>query len=361
MDAAIREAGERINSLAECRRGRPGGGLKQAVIISRTPLRVSFVGGGTDLPVFYETHGGAVVSTAVDKWIHVIVTRRFEGDVRVSYSRTEIVENASAVEHELVREAMRLTGVPRGVDVVTLADVPSRGTGLGSSSAITVGLLNALYAYQGIYKPPLELAEHAARIEIEVVGKPIGKQDQYAVAAGGFNFIEFLPREGGVRVEPLVCPVGTFKRLQRSLLLFFTGRQRAAEDVLGAQKDAILKDGAAVSALQRMRDLAYELRDRLCAGDADAVGNLLRANWELKRGLTDGVSDSEIDGWHDRALDAGASGAKLLGAGGGGFLLVCAAVDVQSDVRRALAELREVPLRFAARGTHIAFFDHSDS
>lgn len=321
---------------------------------------MSFVGGGTDLPTFYEAHGGAVVSTAVDKWINVVVARRFEGDVRVSYSRTETVETASAVQHDLVREALRLTGVPRGVDVVTLADVPSRGTGLGSSSAVTVGLLNALYAHQGVYKSPLELAEQAARIEIDVVGKPIGKQDQYAVAVGGFNLIEFLPREGGVRVEPLVCPTGTFKRVQRSLLLFFTGRQRAAEDVLGAQKEAILNDEGAVSALQRMRDLAYELRERLCTGDADAVGNLLRANWELKRSLSVGVSDSQIDGWHDRALEAGASGAKLLGAGGGGFLLVCAPAEAQSDVRRALGELREVPLRFAARGTHIAFIDHTD-
>src|SRR5436190_6625265 len=154
------------------------------MIICRTPLRISFVGGGTDLPPFYEQHGGAVVSATIDKWINVIVARRFEGDVRVSYSQTEIVPNAAAVEHELVREAMRLTGVPRGVEVVTLADVPSRGSGLGSSSTVTVGLLNALYAFQGVYKPPLELAEQAAHIEIDIIGKPIGRQDQYAAAAG---------------------------------------------------------------------------------------------------------------------------------------------------------------------------------
>jgi D-glycero-alpha-D-manno-heptose-7-phosphate kinase len=329
------------------------------MIISRTPLRISFVGGGTDLPAFYEEHGGAVVSAAIDKWISVIVAPRFERDVRVSYSRTEIVENAAAVEHELVREAMRLTGVPRGVDIVTLADVPSRGTGLGSSSAVTVGLLNALYAFQGVYKPPLELAEQAAHVEIDVIGKPIGRQDQYAAAAGGVNFIEFLPRGAGVRVEPLICPPGTLKQLQRSLLLFYTGRQRPAESVLREQQQAI-QNGQAVDRLTAMRDLAYELRDRLCAGDVDALARLLHANWELKRGLSRGVSNDDVDRWYELALAAGAGGGKLLGAGGGGFFLTCAPPDAHDAVRRALGDLREVPLRFAGRGTHIALFELSE-
>jgi D-glycero-alpha-D-manno-heptose-7-phosphate kinase len=329
------------------------------MIISRTPLRISFVGGGTDLPAFYERHGGAVVSATIDKWIHVIVSPRFEGDVRVSYSRTEIVESAAAVEHDLVREAMRLTGVPRGVEIVTFADVPSRGTGLGSSSAVTVGLLNALYAFQGVYKPPLELAEQAAHIEIDVIGKPIGRQDQYATAAGGINFIEFHRGGAGVRVEPLVCPPDTFKQLQRSLLLFYTGRQRSADSVLRQQQQAI-EDGAAVRTLQTMRDLAFELRERLCTGDIDALGGLLCANWELKRALAPDVSNEDVDRWYEEALAAGATGAKLLGAGGGGFFLACAPPETHDAVRRALTDLREVPLRFAARGTHIALFEHSE-
>lgn len=324
------------------------------MIISRTPLRVSFVGGGTDLREFYDQHGGAVVSTTVDKWIHVIVARRFEGDVRVSYSRTEIVDNAAAVEHELVREAMRLTGVPRGVDVVTLADVPSRGTGLGSSSTVTVGLLNALYAFQGVYKPPVQLAEEAAQIEVEVLRKPIGRQDQYAAAVGGFNFIEFVPRGGGVRVEPIVTQPTTLKRIQRSLLLFYTGRQRQADGVLREQRRAT-EEGVAVETLKRMRDLAHELRERLGAGDADALGRLLHENWELKRTLTGNVSDSEVDRWYERALAAGAAGGKLLGAGGGGFLLIAGPPERHEEVRAALTELRELPLKFAARGTHISF------
>jgi D-glycero-alpha-D-manno-heptose-7-phosphate kinase len=241
------------------------------VIISRTPLRISFVGGGTDLPDFCYEHGGAVVSTTIDKWIHVIVAERFEGDVRVSYSKTEIVDRGALVEHELVREAMRLTGIPRGLDVVTLADVPSRGTGLGSSSTLTVGLLNALYAFQGTYRSPYQLAEEAARIEIDVLGKPIGRQDQYAAAVGGLNFIEFLPRGGGVRVEPVIAPPESLKRFQRSLLLFYTGRQRSAVDVLPEQRAAVI-DGTATGSLATMRDLAYSFREHLGTGDVERLG-----------------------------------------------------------------------------------------
>ena len=322
------------------------------MIVSRTPLRISFVGGGTDLPDFYDEHGGAVVSTSVDKWIHVVLAPRFEGDVRVSYSRTEIVDSAADVEHELVREAMRMTGVPRGVDIVTLADVQSHGTGLGSSSTLTVGLLNVLYAFQGVYKPPLDLAEEASRIEIQVLGKPIGRQDQYAAAVGGFNFIEFLPRGGGVRVEPIVCPEDTYRDLQRSLLLFYTGRQRSAADVLSGQRSAV-RDGSAIANLKRMRDFALELRERLGAGDASSLGRLLHQNWELKRGLTGGITDDTVDRWYDAALEAGATGGKILGAGAGGFLLMSAPLERHDAVRAALPDMRELPLRFAARGTHI--------
>ena len=329
------------------------------MVISRTPLRLSFVGGGTDLADFYEEHGGAVVSTTLDKWIHVVVAPRFEGDVRVSYSRTEIVANARAVEHELVREAMRMTGVPRGVDIVTLADVPSRGTGVGSSSSVTVGLLNALYAFQGVYKAPLELAEEAARIEIEILGKPIGRQDQYAAAVGGFNFIEFLPRGGGIRLEPVVSRNETFKRLQRSLLMLYTGYQRSADGALDKQRRAT-RDGRAVAALKRMRDLAYVFRERLANGDVDELGPLLHENWELKRGLADGISSPEIDRWYERALAAGAVGGKILGAGAGGFLLLFVPPEGQDAVRAALPELRELPMRFAAQGTQITVMGQSD-
>jgi D-glycero-alpha-D-manno-heptose-7-phosphate kinase len=327
------------------------------MIVSRTPLRVSFVGGGSDLPEFCDEHGGAVVSTSIDKWIHVVVARRFEGDIRVSYSRTEIVPSAAELEHELVREGLRVTGMPRGIDIATLADLPS-GTGLGSSSTVMVGILSALYAYQGVYRAPKDLAEEASVIEIDALGKPIGRQDQYAAALGGFNLIEFLPRGGGVRVTPIISPPGTLEAVHRSLLLFYTGRQRTAESVLEAQKSAISsgKDDT-VSAIKSMRDLAYELHERLTAGDALAVGPMLHRNWELKRGLVDGITNGSIDDWYQRALDAGATGGKLLGAGSSGFLLIAAPHEAQAAVRAALGELREVPFSFSARGTHISLFE----
>jgi D-glycero-alpha-D-manno-heptose-7-phosphate kinase len=329
------------------------------MIVSKTPLRVSFAGGGTDLPDFSEEHGGAVVSTAIDKWIRVIVARRFEGDIRVAYSRTETVATADEVEHELVREALRVTGLPRGLDIVTLADVPSRGTGLGSSSAVLVGLLSALFAYQGIQRSASALAEQACEIEIGVLGKPIGRQDQYAVAHGGFNLIEFLPGGAGVRVRPIVAPAHTLERLHQTLMLFYTGRQRAASDVLAEQREAV-RDGSAVEALGAMRDLAYAMNDALGEGDIDGFATIMGRNWELKRTLTDGVSDAEIDALHDRAISAGATAGKLLGAGRGGFLLFVAPVERHAAIRSELSDLRETPFRFAASGSHVQLFEDSE-
>jgi D-glycero-alpha-D-manno-heptose-7-phosphate kinase len=278
--------------------------------------------------------------------------------VRVSYSRTEIVATASELEHELVREGLRVTGMPRGLDVVTLADLPS-GTGLGSSSAVMVGTLAALYAYQGVYKAPVALAEEAARIEIETLAKPLGRQDQYASAIGGFNLIEFLPRAGGVRVEPVISPPQTLERIHGSMLLFYTGRQRAAESVLTSENAAIEQgDRQTIDALSAMRDLAYELRDRLSEGDDEALGSLLDANWQLKRSLADGITNPTIDDLYARARDAGAAGGKLLGAGGSGFLLIVAPPERHGAIRRAVsADLREVPFRFSSRGTHVAMFE----
>jgi D-glycero-alpha-D-manno-heptose-7-phosphate kinase len=330
------------------------------MIISRTPLRISFVGGGSDLPDFYEKHGGAVVSTAVDKWIHVIVARRFEGDIRVSYSRTEIVPTASELEHELVREGLRATGMPRGIDVVTLADLPS-GTGMGSSSAVTVGTLAALYAFQGVYRSPVALAEEAAGIEIETLGKPIGRQDHYSAAVGGFNLIEFVANGGGVRVSPIVCPDHTLKRAHRLMSLFYTGSQRAAETTLSVQKAAIeSNDDGTIEPLKKMRDLAYELRDCLSRGEVEALGPLLDQNWRLKRTLAPGITTPYVDDLYDRAKAAGATGAKLLGAGSSGFFLALAPVERQPAVRAALSDLREVPFRFASRGAHIPLFEPAD-
>ena len=326
------------------------------MIISRTPLRMSFAGGGTDLPAFSDQHGGAVLSTAIDKWVRVIVSPRFEGDIRVGYSETEIVGDIDHIRHELVRETMRRAGIPRGIDVLTLADVPSRGTGLGSSSAVTVGLLNALYAFQGIAKPSSVMAREAAEIEIDVLGKPIGRQDQYAVAMGGFNLIEFKP-DGDVAVSPVVSPAGTIERLHRHLLLFYTGMARGSDAILRAQTESVR--GGEVESMLSLRRLAYEMRDSLRAGEVDNVGELLRKGWELKRHAAPGADNPTITTLIDRAYGAGATGGKLLGAGGGGFLLVFAPPSVHIGVRQALEHLAEIPFRFASRGTEILLLEQT--
>lgn len=326
------------------------------MVISRTPLRISFVGGGTDLPAFIDTHGGgAVLSTAIDKYVHVIVAPRFESDFRIGYSRTEIRRRVTDIQHDLVREALVRTGLSRSLDVLTLADVPGGGTGMGSSSAVTVGLLNALYAYRGAHRTRETLAHEAAEIEIEVLGKPIGLQDQYACAVGRCNLIEFRPG-GIVHVEPVVAPPETFSRLHQSLLLFYLDHARASDAVLARQGDGI-RNGSNVEALLRMRELAYEARDALADGSVERIGDLLHENWLLKRSVAGGVSTERIDDVYARARDAGVRGGKVLGAGGGGFLLLQAPPETHAAVRDALGDLREVPFRFASDGTRILFVE----
>ncbi len=322
------------------------------MVISKTPLRMSFVGGGTDLPAFSEKHGGAVLSTAIDKWIRVGVAPRFEGDVRVSYSQTEIVARAADLRHELIREAMRRAGLSRGVEVITLADLPSKGTGLGSSSSVTVGTLMALYGHEGIQKSPQELAMEACRIEIDVLGKPIGRQDQYAAALGGMNLIEFKP-DGSVVAEPVVAKREVLASFHRSLMLLYTGRARQGNDEVLAEQGRAAAGGDNTEAMMEMRDLAFEMRDLLGGGDIEAIGGLLHRNWELKRSSAPGSSTEAIDDLYERAREAGAWGGKLLGAGGGGFFLLSAPLDAHQAIRAALAEFREIPFRFASRGTHL--------
>jgi D-glycero-alpha-D-manno-heptose-7-phosphate kinase len=322
------------------------------VLIARTPLRVSFVGGGSDVVQFASKHGGAVVSTTIDKYVYVVVNKRFEETTRVSYSRTEIVASVDELEHELAREALRVAGIPRGTEIVTIADVPSEGTGLGSSSAVTVGLLNALFAYQGILKPPGFLAEEAARIEIEVLGKPIGKQDQYAAAFGGLQLLEFGPG-AAVGRHPIVLTDEQAQTLERNLLMFHTGRVSSGEPL--RRLEAVADEPQTVAALGRLRDAAHELFRELSGGaSADVLGEAMHEAWQQKRALP-GVTDGEIDGWYEAACAAGATGGKLLGSGSGGFLLVYVPAERQADVRRALRDLREFAFAFESEGTRIVY------
>ena len=288
------------------------------MIITQTPLRIGLLGGGTDLPDYYREHGGRVLNCAIDKYIYVIVKQRFDNEIYVNYSKKEIVSRVEDLEHELVREAMWMTGVTSGVEITTLADIPSAGSGLGSSSAVTVGLLHALFAYRGRQVTAEELADRACTIEIDRCGKPIGKQDQYIAAYGGIRDIRFGPGDQVV-AEELELPAAGRRDLQRHIMLFYTGVTRSANSIL-AEQTANIK--ATRDQLDLLRDLAGLAVDRLRCGDVDAVGEAMRKGWEAKRQLAAGISNAQVDMAVDRALEAGATGAKLTGAGGGGFLLV---------------------------------------
>jgi D-glycero-alpha-D-manno-heptose-7-phosphate kinase len=322
------------------------------VIITRTPLRVSFAGGGTDLPSFYRPYGGgAVVSAAIDRYVHVLVNDKFDASIRVAYSRTENVEELNHLQHELVRESMRLAGVPGGIEVHTIADIPSEGTGLGSSSSLTVGLLNAFHAYKGTLKGPAELAEEACSIEIDVLHGTLGKQDQYAAAFGGVQFFEFLP-DDSVRVSPLPLTSRDKEKFASHLSLFYTGITRQAQGILKKQE---ARTGENREALGAIRGLASRTRDALLARNWEGLGALLDEGWKLKRGLSAGISTDDIDAAYARARAAGAWGGKITGAGGGGFLLVAHPPEQSAQVANALSPWRKVPVRFSAEGSRILF------
>lgn len=324
------------------------------MIISRTPLRMSFVGGGSDLPAFYRRFGGAVVSTAIDKYVYVTVNPKFDHRIRVSYSKTEEVENVARIKHPLVREAMRLLELDGGIEITSIADIPSRGTGLGSSSSFTVGLLHSLHAYAGRYAAAEQLAREACHIEIDRCGEPIGRQDQYAAAYGGLNFIQFHA-DDSVSVDPIVCKRETLRTLQENILSFYTGITRKASGVLKNQQEVMASQRSKQRVMKRMVQLAHDLRAGLQQNNLAIFGELLHENWELKRSLTGGISTAQIDRWYALARKEGAIGGKLLGAGSGGFLMFYAPRERHEAITRALAGLRRVDLGFEPQGSKIIF------
>ena len=321
------------------------------MIISRTPFRISFAGGGTDLAVFYRTEAGGVTSSAVDKYMYITVNKRFDETIRVSYSRTEIVGTVDELEHPIVREALRVAGLTEGLEITSIADLPA-GTGMGSSSAFTVGLLNALYAYAGQYAPAERLAWEACRIEIDILGEPIGKQDQYAAAYGGLNHIRFNPDES-VFVDPVISARETREELGQHLLLFYTGVTRSASQILKQQKKDTAKKR---EVLARMRDISKEMAKVLQSGRRlMAFGELMHEAWLLKRTVSGGITNPDVDRWYEMAREAGALGGKLLGAGGGGFLLFFVERQNRDRVRERLADLRELPFRLEPQGSKIIY------
>jgi D-glycero-alpha-D-manno-heptose-7-phosphate kinase len=321
------------------------------MIITQTPLRVSFFGGGTDFAGFYRHEEGCVLSTAIDKYIFVVVKRRFDQKIRLGYTRTELVDSVGQVQHELAREALHLTGVTRQIEVGTLGDIPSAGSGLGSSSTVTVGLLNALHAYRNENQTAETLARQACEIEIERLGKPVGKQDQYIVAYGGLRFIRFLADEQVV-VEQIDLPEPVRTHLDRSLMLFFTNTTRRAETILTEQQQNI---PARMDVLQGLKAMAHTARGLLGRGDPDAFGRLLHEGWQLKKQMASGITNGSIDETYTAAIEAGAFGGKITGAGGGGFLLLYCPIDRQDAVRAALPGLRELPIHMEPDGSKVIF------
>lgn len=326
------------------------------MIISRTPLRMSFVGGGSDLGVYYRENGGAVVSTAIDKYIYVSVNRKFDNEIRLSYSKTENARTVAEIEHNIVRHTMQLLGMEGGVEITSVADIPSHGTGLGSSSCFTVGLLNVLHAYLGRHVSAAELGRLSSMIEIEKCLEPIGKQDQYASAYGGFNLIEFKPDESVV-VSPIIIRPELKSQLESEIVVFYTGKTRSASAILKDQSAAVASQGEKRQALDQMVRLAYDLARELQSGRLDSFGEILHENWALKRELAKGVSSGDIDDWYDAGRRAGATGGKILGAGSGGFLMFHAPRERIPDIVRALDFLRQVPFRFEPNGSQIIFYN----
>lgn len=323
------------------------------MIISKTPFRVSFCGGGTDLKEYYSKKQGSVVSTAIDKYMYINVKDFFDRDkIFIKYSRTELVKNVDRIKHPIIREALKLTGIMRGVEISSMADIPS-ASGLGSSSAFTIGLLNALHAHLGEHKSPENLAKEACKIEIDILKEPIGKQDQYISAHGGFRHIRFN-HDGNVSSEIIMIPKSLRKELESNFLLFYTGIARKASDILSEQKK---NTGNKMELLDKMRELSFELKESLIKKDITRFGELLNKNWEYKKNLASKITNPLIDRYYNLALKSGALGGKILGAGGGGFLLFYCEHNKQNSVIKNLKSLRHVPFKFENQGTRIVYRD----
>ena len=323
------------------------------MIITRTPFRISFAGGGSDLPAYYTRESGAVLSAAISKYMYLTVMRKgFGNSYRVSYSKTEICDRLSDLEHPIVKECLSATSFTEGgLEIVSIADLPAE-SGMGSSSSFTVGLLGALHALQGRFVSQEYLARQACEIEIERLGEPIGKQDQYIAAYGGLQYLRFLT-DGTVLVDPVICTPGTKRELQRRLMLFYVGGTRSARTVLAKQT---ANNEANLPGLRRLCSLADQMRDVITGGrDLNAFGYLLNEAWQVKKSLEKTISNPHIDEIYDRAIQAGALGGKLLGAGSGGFILLYCEPHYQDRLRRALDDVREVPFGFDSQGSKVIY------
>jgi len=323
------------------------------MIITRTPFRISFVGGGSDLREFYHKHQGAVLSTSINKYMYISSHKFFEEDkIRAKYSQTETVENIEDLKHDIIREALKMVNIRGGVEVSSIADIPA-GTGMGSSSSFTVGLLHNLYAIKREYASKETLAQEACRMEIDVLKEPIGKQDQYAAAFGGLNIFRFNSNET-VTVEPLYLKQDVCKQLEENLVLFYIGNARKASDILIEQKENMAKADK-FTVLKQMVALVDELKDVLYKGNLDEFGKLLHQNWLLKQSLASKISNDSISDLYNLGLKNGATGGKLLGAGGGGFFLFYCPKEKQEKLIKAIPA-RHFDFNFDNEGTKLIYF-----
>lgn len=328
------------------------------MIITKTPFRISFVGGGSDLRSFYHRHEGCVLSTSINKYMYIVVHPTFQQDETIiKYNKTEIVNDIHDIHHPIARELL-LEHQLSGLEIVSTADVPS-GTGLSTSSAYTVGLIHALYAYQGKYCSQERIAREACELEINRLKEPIGKQDQYGTAIGGLKLIRFLPDER-VEVEPVIISRELQHELDANLIMFYTGITHSAGEILSEQNEKTISDETKFKTLVRMTELTYEMRDQLTSGHLDSFGKILHENWELKQTLASRITNPTISYYYDLALKNGALGGKLLGAGGGGFLLFYCPRDKQQQLRSAMGDLRELPFHLEQSGTKVIYVGEKD-
>lgn len=324
------------------------------MIITRAPFRVSFCGGGSDLPNFYEKHGGCVISTTIKKYMYLTIHNYFEKDqIVLKYSQTEIVNNVEDIKHKIFKQCLKDFDI-KGVEISSMADIPA-GTGLGSSSTFTVALLHLLHTYKGEYVSKYKLAKDACEVEIDKLGEPIGKQDQFAAAFGGLKFYEFLPN-GFVNIEPIIMAPESYKKLEDNLLMFYLGGTHSASEILKEQSKNINNEDTA-RVQQEMCDLARQLKIELQNNNVDAMGEFLHKNWMLKKSLALGISNSKIDDIYERAMKAGATGGKLLGAGGAGFVLFYVPEENKENLRISLNDLREMDFEMDNSGATIVMTD----
>ena len=325
------------------------------MIVARTPLRMSFVGGGSDLPSYYRKSGGAVLSTSVDKYMYVTVNKKFDSSVRLSYSVTENKDSVGEIEHPIVRNTLELLNIKGGIEITSISDIPSQGSGLGSSSSYSVALLHALYTYQGRVVSKDDLGRLASYIEIDLCGDKIGKQDQYAAAFGGLNLIEFN-EDDSVLVHPIDCNPETFNKMEESIIVFYTGRTRSASALLSRQSDN-MQQTSKRALMSEMVSLTYEMKGLLENDEIEFLGELLDKNWRLKRQIATGISDPQIDDWYNKGILAGAQGGKLLGAGNGGFMMFFAPKEKHVNIVKTMKGLQQVPFSFDRDGSQIVFSD----